>query len=139
MVGYCTVPGHVSVQNQIDYHCSYSAVSAWLRAVQFLDMCLHVYRTRSIIIVVTQPCLHGCVLYSSWTCVCVQNQIVFLSLYYSTSAVSSWLGAVQVPEHVSVYRTRWIIIVVTQLCLHGWLLFRFLDMCLCTEPDRLSL
>ena len=62
MVGYCTVPGHVSVQNQIDYHCSYSAVSAWLRAVQFLDMCLHVYRTRSIIIVVTQPCLHGCVL-----------------------------------------------------------------------------
>ena len=164
------VPGRVSVQNQIVYsHTTYSH-SAIRVDIVWVSGHVSVYRTRLVIIVVTHPCLLGWVLFSSWTCIYVQNQIVFLSLYYSTSAVSawlravqflnmclctepdcflslyystsavsSWLGAVQVPEHVSVYRTRWIIIVVTQLCLHGWLLFRFLDMCLCTEPDRLSL
>ena len=56
------VSGPVSVcRNHIGYHCSHSAVSAWLGPVQFLDMC-PVYRTRWIIAVVTQSCLHGCVL-----------------------------------------------------------------------------
>ena len=133
------VPGRVSVQNQIVYsHTTYSH-SAIRVDIVWVSGHVSVYRTRLVIIVVTHPCLLGWVLFSSWTCIYVQNQIVFLSLYYSTSAVSAWLGTVQFLD-MCLYRTRLIIIVVTQPCLHGCVLFSsWTCVCMCTEPDRLSL